>query len=185
MNKIIENINQVDKNIELENYYFKYDLNFVKEYLKWLSFIPDEKQKSIKEILRKNASDLTTNEINELAEYKEQQEMTTIIKRYTSNIYKSGDCVKIQNYINKTSLDDLISTKLTDEDYEVAEVIIEKFLELPYDDLCRNIVELKNMNVSKTPTIEYVIYELCKICGNNIEETRYNKNDSSKLKIYK
>ena len=108
----------------------KYNINLAMQYLKWLKYVPKKEQERIDSILNKKASELTNEDISQLKIFKDMQNITSIFERYLSDEYKTNDLLSVYDFMKNTSLYDLMLSKLTKEELNMAQIKIEQLKSL-------------------------------------------------------
>ena len=96
---------------------FRYDPNGALEYLKWLTYIPEFEFNELDTLTRKNIKDLTSSEIDRIKILKQRQEMVSVFKRYVSDECTKDDILSVYDYMKENSLEVLMLSKLTHEQY--------------------------------------------------------------------
>lgn len=109
--------------------------NQTMEYAKWLNYIPDNERKEIEEISKKDVTELSSNELSNLKKFKKQQEMAKIFARYITDDCRNEDILPVYDFMQKTSLENIMKSKLSKEELDKAEKLIGEYSKLDYTDL--------------------------------------------------
>ena len=160
-NIIKEILRNVDKN---EKASIKYKPELAMEFLKWVSYNPENDHEKLELLLSKKANELSIDEIETLRKYKKNQELVETLKRYCSDKCLNKDIMPIYNFMNKESLEKIMQTKLTKKEIEEANKLILKYNKMTNNEL-KNYVSFyhKPENYQKLSMIEaYVFHEMKK-----------------------
>lgn len=92
----------------------------VREWMKWLTYIPDFKKRELERINKKNIDELSCEELEVILESKKDEKMLDLLNKFNSNTIKEDEYREIKNYIDNESIEDLMKSKLTDEELQDA-----------------------------------------------------------------
>ena len=143
---------------------FKYDPNGALEYLKWLKYIPEFELKEINNLLNKNIWELTSDEVNKVKILKQRQEIIAIFERYVSDECRKEDVLPVYDYMKENSIEELMLSKLTHEQYMKAKRLISNYLSINNSDIVIEKINEDEMLSS------YIEYHLDKFSKNNTNE---------------
>lgn len=119
----------------------KYNPDLAMQYLKWLKYIPEKELEEMKNILNKKVNELTKDEIHKIYIFKKCQNIIPILERYLSDECKNKDILPVYDFINSYPLIDLMESKLTTEEFQMANLRIEQLRKMSDFDLSRMLKE--------------------------------------------
>ena len=88
----------------------------IREWMKWLTYIPDFKEWQIKEINKKRIDELSCEELEIVLKSKKEDRMLDLLNKFNSNTIKEDEYIEIKNYMDNESIEDLMKSKLTDKE---------------------------------------------------------------------
>ena len=113
------------RNLE-EKAKIKYNPELAMQYLKWLKYISKEEQEKINIILNKKSNELTNEEISQLKLYKKFQNIIPVFERYLSDKSRNSDLLTVYDFMKNISLYDLMISKLSSDELQLAQTKIEQ-----------------------------------------------------------
>lgn len=129
----------------------------VLEYLKWMNYIP--KHWNVEELLNKQASELSQEEIEILNMLKLENEHKSIFQHYVSIDKKDNSILsKVLNYINQISIEQYAKKKLTNSEIEYCNRKVEIYINKDIDRGISMLQEKENRDIKE----EYILYKLLK-----------------------
>lgn len=153
------------KNYDNDKIKFKFNINDVLEYYKWVSYVPLFVREKIEFLLNKDINDFTSEDFYFLKDVKLQEELSEKFKRYISDECLREDILSIYDYMRTNSLDKIINSKLNTQELNMSNKVIDDSINLSIDEL-GDIVNKgyqKNNYLSLSMTDAYVMRELNKI----------------------
>ena len=147
------------------NFSFADDLAL--EYYKWISYILPFELNHIEALMAKNVDVLTEKELLLIKKYKEDKCLAERFKRYISGDCLKKDVLPIYDYMHSHSIEIIINSKLSKREKMKANTIIERYKNLPLDELADFVSKrLERERFLEMSMIEaYVVRELNKILG--------------------
>lgn len=118
-------------------------IDSLNEWIKWLSYKPSFEQEKITSISLKTVTDLTIDDLETLLQYKKEEKMTLLFKKYKSNECTADEFMEVYNYMSN-SITDLMLRKLTSSELEVANMELSKFNDFDTEKLDEKIKTTKN-----------------------------------------
>lgn len=97
------------------------------DYYRWLKYKPEEMRKRIDAINKKSEVELSLTELKEKKAFIEEEYMLKQLESYFGGNIFDCDCVEIKRYLETHPLNDLIFSRLTEEEIRLAH---EKYNEL-------------------------------------------------------
>ena len=135
------------------------------EWLKWLSYIPEFQQKRIDCLKTKKVFELTFTELEELKSLTKQKEMFLLLQKYYTNEISLEDYLKVYDFMTTASIDNLMISKLSKDELQLAEEQIKALVKLPNEVLSQKIAkEIKPENYKNLSIVDsYVLHFISKI----------------------
>lgn len=118
-------------------------IDSLKEWIKWLSYKPSFEQEKITSISLKTVTDLTVDDLETLLQYKKEEKMTLLFKKYKSNECTADEFMEVYNYMSN-SITDLMLRKLTRSELEAANMELSKFNDFDTEKLDEKVKTAKN-----------------------------------------
>lgn len=125
----------------------KYNPELAMQYLKWLKYIPEKELEEMKKILNKKISELTKDEIHKIHFFNKCQNVIPILERYLGDECQNRDILSVYDFMKNTSLYDLMLSKLTKEELNIAQLKIEQLNCLSDSELSKLIKEKMTFKV--------------------------------------
>ncbi len=118
-------------------------IDSLNEWIKWLSYKPAFEQEKITSISLKTVTDLTIDDLEILLQYKKEEKMVLLFKKYKSNECTADEFMKVYNYMSN-SITNLMLRKLTSSELEVANMELSKFNDFDTEKLDEKVKTAKN-----------------------------------------
>ena len=152
------------------------DLHIAVKYLKWLRYDSDFLNNRIKELTDKGIKKLSSDEIQELKDFKKEREMLPVFERYVSSDCRKEDVLPAYDFMHDVSLDLLMDKRLSDDEKNEARELLGKLSTLPLKSLFVLVSETSNENYLGLNMIDsYVAEHLMRIALQK-EEAEINFN---------
>ena len=166
---------------------------YVKEWIKWLTYMPDFKRNRIEEINKKRVDDLSVEDLNEILEYKKQEKMLELLKKVQNESATTLEYNEVSDFIDTESIEDLMHNKLTDKENEEAQNKVKRFYYFSDDEIIRKVENCKKKdNYDDLSMVDsYVfhimseVYSIIRMKKIDKELYSYYSNDNSKTYLYK
>lgn len=111
------------------------------EWLKWLSYEPEFEKKRIEYLNSQNESELTIEELEELAKYNKNKLFAKLFKVYGTNECSFDDYLRVYEFMCKESIKKLMLSKLTADELQYAKQEINRLSELSKEQLSSKVKE--------------------------------------------
>ena len=118
-------------------------IDSLNEWIKWLSYKPAFEQEKITSISLKTVTDLTIDDLEILLQYKKEEKMVLLFKKYKSNECTADEFMEVYNYMSN-SITDLMLRKLTRSELEAANMELSKFNDFDTEKLDEKVKTAKN-----------------------------------------
>lgn len=166
---------------------------YIKEWVKWLSYMPEFRKNRIEEINKKRVDDLSVEDLNEIIEYKKQDKMLELLKKVQNECATTSEYNEVSDFIDNESIEDLMHSKLTDKENEEAQNKVKKFYYFSDDEILKKVENCKEKdNYEDLSMIDsYVfhimteVYSIIRIKKMDKELYSCYSNDNSKKYLYK
>ena len=118
-------------------------IDSLNEWIKWLSYKTSFEQEKITSISLKTVTDLIIDDLETLLQYKKEEKMTLLFKKYKSNECTVDEFMEVYNYMSN-SITDLMLRKLTRSELEAANMELSKFNDFDTEKLDEKVKTAKN-----------------------------------------
>ena len=119
----------------------------IREWMKWLTYIPDFKERQIKEINKKRIDELSCEELEIVLKSKKEDRMLDLLNKFNSNTIKEDEYIEIKNYMDNESIEDLMKSKLTDKELQDAMHNIKNYYYLSDKEIIKKVEHERQENI--------------------------------------
>ncbi len=157
-------------------------IDSLNEWIKWLSYRPSFEQEKIASISLKAVTDLTVDDLEILLQYKKEEKMVLLFKKYKNRECTTNEFMEVYNYMSN-SITDLMLRKLTNSELETANMELSKFNDLDIEKLAEKVKTAKKEEDynALSMTNSYVVHMLA-IKKVRIESKGYQKTLTAELR---
>ena len=157
-------------------------IDSLNEWIKWLSYRPSFEQEKIASISLKAVTDLTIDDLEILLQYKKEEKMVLLFKKYKNKECTTDEFMEVYNYMSN-SITDLMLRKLTNSELETANIELSKFNDFDTKKLAEKVKTAKKEEDynALSMTDSYVVHMLA-VKKVRIESKGYQKAITAELK---
>ncbi len=157
-------------------------IDSLKEWIKWLSYRPSFEQEKITSISLKTVTDLTVDDLETLLQYKKEEKMTLLFKKYKSNECTADEFMEVYNYMSN-SITNLMLRKLTRSELEAANMELSKFNDFDTEKLDEKVkTAKKGEDYNALSMIDYYVVHMLAIKKVRIKSKGYQKSLTAALR---
>lgn len=157
-------------------------IDSLNEWIKWLSYKPSFEQEKITSISLKTVTDLTIDDLETLLQYKKEEKMTLLFKKYKSNECTADEFMEVYNYMSN-SITDLMLRKLTRSELEAANMELSKFNDFDTEKLDEKVKTAKNEeDYNALSMIDSYVVHMLAIKKVRIKSKGYQKSLTAELR---
>lgn len=157
-------------------------IDSLNEWIKWLSYKPSFEQEKITYISLKTVTDLTVDDLETLLQYKKEEKMTLLFKKYKSNECTADEFMEVYNYMSN-SITDLMLRKLTRSELEAANMELSKFNDFDTEKLDEKVKTTKNEeDYNALSMIDSYVVHMLAIKKVRIKSKGYQKSLTAELR---
>ncbi len=119
----------------------------IKEYIRWIEYVPSFEAIKLNNIFQKKSIDLTKEELIYLLNYKKNLSILKRLKVYETDNCTADDVAEVTNYINSNELISIIEAKLTESELKKVSELFEEADKLSIEEL--EIINQENKQFTK------------------------------------
>lgn len=111
------------------------------EWIKWLNYEPEFEKRRIEYLSSKNTTELSLQELEEISRYRKNKDMANLFKIYGTSECSKEEAKQVYEYMQNTSIEELMLNKLTADEICYAKQEILKLSEMPEEQLRTKVKE--------------------------------------------
>ena len=92
----------------------------IREWIKWLAYVPDFKKSGMEKINSKRVDELSCEELEEALSIRKQEKMLNLLSKVHSSDITEEEYKEVYDFIDNESLEDLMKSKLSEEEQQEA-----------------------------------------------------------------
>lgn len=162
---------------------FMGNVDSYKEWIKWLSYVPEFQKVRIQELNSKPVEELTLEELDEIRSYNSQIRMLELFKRYGTSKISQDEYMEVYDFMVNQSIDELMLSKLSSKELKYAKAQIQHLSQISSEELREKVSEeQKEENYATLSMVDSYILHIVSRVNFARSMTKLNSEIASQLR---